>query len=128
MAETYDSLCAHNKKLDKNKAAMLLYINLMKHDIIPKADIVNIILEVQNMILELINKEGQKKLIDELSNLVFVLIKNTYLFIDIPEKLEVITNNVQYMANMKVTNRPSITHKAIFKHMDLLDQIKILKS
>jgi len=122
--ETYDMLCAHNKKLDKNKASMLLYINLMKHDIIPKIDIINLILDAQNMILDLINHESKKKLVDELSNLVFIMVKNTYLLIDIPEKLEEIMNNVQYIANMKVKNRPGITHKAIFKHMDLLDAIK----
>ena len=121
---TYDILCAHNKKLDQNKATILFFINLMKHDIIKKADIINIILEVQNMILELSNQNDKKQLVDELSNLIYVLVKNTHNFIDMPDKLEEIMNNVQYIANMKVKNRPSITHKSIFKHMDLLDEIK----
>lgn len=124
---SYDDLCLHNKKLDQNKATILLFINLMKHDIIQKGEIVKIILEVQNMILDLSNQNDKKQLVDELSNLIFVLVKNTYNFIDIPDKLEEIVNNVQYIANMKVKNRPSITHKSIFKHMDLLDEIKVLE-
>ena len=40
------------------------------------------------MILVLSNQNNKKKLVDELSDLVFVLVKNTYLFIDIQDKFK----------------------------------------
>ena len=120
---SFDDICKHNDLLDKNKSAALLYTHLVKYDIIPKKAIIDLINECQDFILKLLNIENKKQLVDELSEVIFILVKNSYHLIDDINILEQITNNIQYIANMKNTNRKSITNKTIFKHMDLIDAL-----
>ena len=120
----YDKMYERNKLLDKNRAAGLFYTNLMKIKIIEKNVIEKLILDTQNLLLESINKENNKTLVDELAELSFILIKNSYKEINTESNWETIRNNIEYLANMNSKNRASITNKTIFKNMDLVDETR----
>ena len=109
--------------LTKNKASILLLINLMKETLISNKEIIDIIIQVQDTILLTTNIEDKKIEVDELTELLYVMLKNTFAYITDPEIIEKIANNINYLANMKVKNRVSITNKAIFKHMDMRDEL-----
>ena len=109
--------------LTKNKASILLLINLMKETLISNKEIIDIIIQVQDTILLTTNIEDKKIEVDELTELLYVMLKNTFTHITDPEIIEKIANNINYIANMKVKNRVSITNKAIFKHMDMRDEL-----
>ena len=109
--------------LTKNKASILLLINLMKETLISNREIIDIIIQVQDTILLTTNIDDKKIEVDELTELLYVMLKNTFTHITDPEIIEKIANNINYIANMKVKNRVSITNKAIFKHMDMRDEL-----
>jgi len=109
--------------LTKNKASTLFFINLMKATLISSKAVIDIIIEVQDTILVIITIENKKVEVDELSELLYVMLKNTFADIKDEETIEKISNTINYIANMKVKNRPSITSKAIFKHMDMRDEL-----
>ena len=122
----YDIVCDNNKLIDKNKATALLYINLMKYNVIDKKKIIELIIQLQKLLLNLINIENNKELVNKISEIIYIFIKNAYIHIKENEQWEEINNNINYIANMKLKNRVSITNKSIFKHMDIIDEIKLI--
>ena len=95
----------------------------MKETLISNREIIDIIIQVQDTILLTTNIDDKKIEVDELTELLYVMLKNTFTHITDPEIIEKIANNINYIANMKVKNRVSITNKAIFKHMDMRDEL-----
>jgi len=118
-----DKETATINNLTKNKASVLLLINLMKQTLISNREIIDIIIQLQDTILITTNIDDKKIEVDELTELLYVMLKNTFAYITDPEIIEKIANNINYLANMKVKNRVSITNKAIFKHMDMRDEL-----
>ena len=100
------------------------YINLMLYDVIPPTKIISMINELQDDLLMLIKKENNVNIVEEMSELLYILIVygNSMLKI-VEEDWEEITNRVQFVSNIKNKSQPSISNKTIFKHMDILETI-----
>ena len=122
--ENYDKFCEMNKINDKRRSVSLFYINLMKKDVVSKDSIIDIILCTQNKIITLIDEEDKKEVIEELSELIFILVSNSTHFLEDHPEWNKITYNVEKVSKMKIKSRPSISNKTIFKHMDLIDELE----
>ena len=123
----YDSICDRNKMLDKNKALILFYINLMKIGLFSQEAIKNYIINLQNLLMQKMNINNNNIIVDELTEFIYLMITHCLIIFKDDENWEEINNNIQYVSNMNRNNRPSITNKTIFKHLDLLDFIKLNK-
>ena len=96
----------------------------MKEQIIEKEKIYNIIINLFNVIDNMIESNNKKNEIDELSEIIYIMVIGSYVFINIThvDLCKEIYNNVVRITNIK-SNMPGITNKCIFKHMDMLDII-----
>ncbi len=123
--EDYDKFCENNKKNEKLRAICTFYVNLMKEEIIDKLLIKQTILQLFNILNNMISDGTKKNELDELSELLYIIITNSYELIknDDPTSAEQIHDNIVKITKLKVKDTPGITNKCIFKHMDVLDEI-----
>lgn len=121
----YDRFCENNKNNEKIRGEFLFFTNLMKNNIIDYNIIYNIIINSFNILDKFIQEGNKKNEIDELSEIIYIVINNSYDIIksNDNEKYKLIYSNIEKIANMKVKTNPGITNKCIFKHMDLLDEL-----
>ena len=116
----YDQFCRNNKTNEKRRALSLFYVNLMLLKIIPDAKIVAMIAGLQTDMMEYIKKENSVNIVEEISELLFILITNSSARLKLmkPEWAK-ITENITIVSAMKAKSEPSISNKTIFKHMDI---------
>jgi hypothetical protein len=119
----YDNFCENNKKNDKRRALSAFYVNLMKENAIEKSHTINIIRNVQNYMMTKLTEEGNKEIIDELSENLSILIVNSSEDLENEDGWYDIIEKVKSYSKCKVKDYPSATTKSIFKHMDILDEI-----
>ena len=124
--ENYDKFCEMNITNEKRRSMSLFLTNLYKFDVITLDFIVNNIMNIQNMIVneEEIYNSDRKAEIEELSENLFILISNLN-FDELKSNSEWsnIYNNIMFIKNVDINIFLGISHKAKFKHMDILDKI-----
>ena len=125
--EDYDKYCDINKENERRRSTGAFYINLMKLDVVEKEEILSIIAELQTNQLNFVDKENVKHVVDELTEVLFIMISNVVEHFDATSNPEwnTIIKRVDVISKMKPGDKPSITSKSIFKHMDIMDLIKI---
>ena len=121
----YDKFCENNKKNENRRALSLFYVNLMKYNVINEVDIARNILEMFKILENMISSNIKKNELDELSELIYIMVINSYEVISYksPDEYKNIFNNIVKITNYKTKNYPGLTNKCIFKHMDILDEI-----
>lgn len=119
----YDKFCENNKTNDKRRALCMFYVNLMKENAIEKTHMIDIIDDVQTYMMTKVQDEGNKEIVDELSENLFILITNSYEYLEHEDGWENIIDNITVYSKSNVKDFPSATTKSIFKHMDIIDEI-----
>ena len=119
----YDKFCENNKTNDKRRALCTFYVNLMKENAISKTTMIEIINNIQKYMMEKLSQEGNKEIVDELSENLFILITNSSEELDDEDNWNEIVTNVSNYSKCKVKDYPSATTKSIFKHMDMIDEL-----
>ena len=122
---TFDEISDQNKEIDKKKGQAEFFINLFLYEQITDILIFNLIDNLLELFFEIINLNNKNYLVDQISDIIFIIISKFYLKVKDNEKIENILNSINYISNMKTLSRPSISNKTIFKFMDLKDKIKI---
>lgn len=117
----YDKFCAMNKDNDRRKAMSLFIVNLMKQGIIPPDQVIGIVISLQKLIREYIKTPGKTNELDEISENMFIIIKNSHKQLVTLEEWANVLNSVTYVSLLKAKSYPSITNKTIFKHVDILE-------
>ena len=84
--------------------------------------IIDIITNLQSYMMKLINAEDNKPIVDELSEVLYILVTKSANILKHKDDWEKILDNIKIISSMKVSERPSLTNKSIFKHMDILDE------
>lgn len=117
----YDKYCDNNKLNDRRKAMTAFIVNLMKKEIIKKEEVTSVILKLQTAILKYADEAGKTYEIEEIT-------ENIYIFITMSinelKGEESIMDNIKTCSQYKAKEHLSMTNRAIFKHMDILDFIK----
>ena len=122
--DDYDKFCENNKTNEKRRAISHFYVNLMKYNLIDKDDIINIIMELQIDVDRLIDEENQKSVVEELSEIMYILVTNSVTILGTHSMWNEIITNITHISNMKVKMKPSISSKTIFKYMDIMDVLE----
>ena len=127
----YARFCEVNKTNDKRRAMSLFIINLMKEGVITTFKIVDIVQQLQSLIREHLRQSDRANEVEELTENLFIILKDAHQCLKIGHADEwiVIVSEVEYTGQLKPKNAkyPSITNKTIFKHMDILDELKKTK-
>jgi hypothetical protein len=119
----YDRFCEINKINEKRKSLAAFYINLMNCGVISKAEIVDITRNLLVKVYEYISLENKKNEVEELTeNIALLYKKGLYESVDY-DRIDGFTINevIEKIANSKVKDYKSLTNKALFKFMDLID-------
>ena len=125
--ENYDKFCEINKINEKRKSLAAFYINLMYCGVISKDVIMSITRNLLAKIYEYISIENKKNEIEELTETIAILYKKDLYDTDQDnvsyEKIYgfTISEIVEKIANSKVKDYKSLSNKALFKFMDLID-------
>ena len=117
----YDRFCEMNKTNDKRKAMSLFIVNLMKEGIVSFDQVVELVLDLQKMIREFLKTPGKTNEMDEISENLFIIIKNSHTYLSSTDEWVNILNSVTFISLLKIKSYPSITNKTIFKHTDILE-------
>jgi hypothetical protein len=122
--ENYNKYCENNKLNDKRKAMSAFIINLMKKQIIEKEKVLDIILLLQNLVFEYIDLDNKTNEVDEITENIFIFsTMSATEFGNIPE-WDNIKSNIVKCSQYKSKEHKSISSRAIFKYMDILDFFK----
>lgn len=122
----YDKFCENNKLNESLRAEFSFFTNLLKLNCIRYEVIATIILNIYELVNTYIAAKTKKNEIDEISELLYILIANSYDSIksNHVQLYEVIELNIQKMIDIKKENNSDLNNKCVFKHMDLLDLLK----
>jgi len=119
----YDKFCEINKINEKRKSLAAFYINLMNCGVISKSEIIDITRNSLAKVYEYISLENKKNEVEELTeNIALLYKKGIYEGVNY-DKIDGFTINevIEKIANSKVKDYKSLTNKALFKFMDLID-------
>ena len=109
----------------------LFIINLMKQGVITTFKIIDIVHQLQSLIQENLRQSDRNNEVEELTENLFIILKDAHQFLSIghADEWTAIVSEVEYTSQLKPKNvkYPSITNKTIFKHMDILDELKKTK-
>lgn len=124
--QNYDRFCEINKINEKRKSLASFYLNLMNFGIISKSEIMQITRNLLAKIYEFISVENKKNEVDELTETIAILYKKELYEDDDGDDYEqiqgyTISEIVEKIANSKIKDYKSLTNKALFKFMDLID-------
>ena len=132
----YDGFCEMNKQNEKRKAITAFYVNLAINGFIKKKGVIKILTNILTSIMNMINVTDKKNEVDELTEIVGVLFNKELLddsYEDFNPKGDEpivdefyvlkrsIINTISSLAKKKVKDYPSLSNKAIFKYMDLIE-------
>jgi len=120
----YDKFCDMNKTNDRRKAMSLFIVNLMKQGIVAPDQVIELVLDLQKMIRDYLKTPGKTNELDEISENLFIIIKNSHQHLVSLEEWVNVLNSVTYISLLKIKSYPSITNKTIFKHIDILELFK----
>lgn len=122
--DDYDKFCENNKANEKRRALGLFFVNLWLNKAISSESLKHVINTIQNYMTNIIEKDDNENIVDELSELIFIMM--TKIIKDISdikddEFWKDVLQNIRDTSRLKKSSYPSITNKAIFKHMDIID-------
>lgn len=124
--ENYDKFCEINKINEKRKSLAMFYINLMHCGVISKREIMQITRNLLAKMYHYISIENKKNEVEELTETVALLYKKELYEEDEGDNYEQIEGYtigeiIEKIANSKIKDYKSLTNKAVFKFMDLID-------
>lgn len=126
----YDGFCEMNKINERRRAVTTFVLNLVNNGFINKTDLVNILINLLKMITDIVNQNDRKNEIDELTENVAIIFDKDLIdeVIDNADDKEdyyvggiSIIDVVNSLAKAKTKDYPSLSNKAIFKYMDLIE-------
>jgi hypothetical protein len=124
----YDLFCEMNRTNERRKAITTFYLNLAFNGYILKKDIVGILREILSMVTCLVSEPDKKNEVDELTGNIAILYNKEILDAvqgdDVGVYLvngESITDIITKFAKCKAKDYVSLSTKAIFRFMDLVE-------
>jgi len=120
----YDSFCDNNKINDKRKALTTFIVNLMKQNVLEKTEVVNIILYLFDLVFKNVDVENKNYEIEEITENIFIFITISIYDLKDHELWGKLFDNIKNLSQFKAKEHLSISSRAIFKYMDILDNIK----
>jgi len=124
--DDYDTFCKYNKSNDYRKATSVFIVNLVKKNVLDKELLLKIVIEIQNILLEYIDIENKSNEVDEISENIFLMVTESHSIMKMDElwKSQVMMT-IQNLSKMKVKERKSLSSRAIFKYMDIMDKVNV---
>ena len=121
----YDAFCKNNKTNEKRRALALFYVNLLLQEIVSEEKIATMLEDLQNDMLQYIKKEGCANIVEEMSEVVYILaINGAPKLKSQGDEWSSTMSRITHISTLKAKSEPSISNKTIFKHMDMVTALK----
>jgi hypothetical protein len=120
----YDKFCDYNKSNDSRKALSTFIVNMMKNGILKTTTITDIILFFQNRVFEYIELPNKSNEVEEITENIFILVTLSKMDCNECGEWKTITENLKQISQLKSKDKLSLSNRALFKYMDILDQLK----
>jgi hypothetical protein len=92
----------------------------------------DIVQQLQSLIREHLRQSDRTNEVEELTENLFIILKDAHAHLKTAhdEEWQAVVHEVEHNSQLKPKHAkyPSITNKTIFKHMDILDELKKIKS
>jgi len=122
--EDYDGYCENNKVNEQRKSLSMFFVNLMKRDVISHFDMIIIIEKLQSRINDYIHEHKSVNKVEEVTENLFIIVSNITEELKNSAACANILKKIQAVADYNIKEKPSLSNKVIFKHMDLLDVLE----
>ena len=121
----YDGFCNYTKTNDLRKAMASFIVNLMKKGALEKDKVLGLILSIQKLLKEYVDSDNRSNEVDEIIENLFLLLTQSITTLNKEEKwTSDILTNVQELSKLKSKDCKSLSSRAVFKCMDILDNLK----
>ena len=122
--DDYDGFCRNNKENARRQAVGKFFVNISRYGCVDAAAVADIIEEVQDYMMKLYIQEGKAEIVDALSEITgaMVVAGHEDVLAD-TDSWHNITENIKQVASLKSRDHSSLSNKAVFKHMDIMDVI-----
>jgi hypothetical protein len=117
----YDAFCANNKENDRRKATAEFITHLAPLGLIPHNKISFMTNTLVDRVQTLMNETDKTGEVDELTENIFLLMTSLIPLSQVPEDLQ---QKVLSLSQRKVKELPSMSSRAIFKYVDLMEKIE----
>ena len=121
----YNKFCDMNKANDKRKSTTLFLVNLANNGFITKIGVFNILKHLLQTVLIMITQLDKKNEVDELTENIAILFSKEIIdgFVNEEHCIDgnTVISVITKLAKCKVKDYPSLSNKAIFKCMDLVE-------
>jgi disulfide oxidoreductase YuzD len=123
----YDKFCDMNKINEKRKAVTTFFVNLAINGSIPKDGIINLLKDLLTMVTTMVNASDNKNEVDELTENIAILFNKSIIDSATYKRDEYLINGksivetITAFAKCKAKDYVSLSNKAIFKFMDLVE-------
>lgn len=125
----YDGYCNCVKKSDIRKANSSLIVNLTKKEVLLPENVIEIVIYLQEIIIEYSKEPNRTNEVEEIcDNLFIIMIEGSSILSKSEKWISNIIPKVIEMTKLKKehgADHPSMTNRAMFKCIDILDKLKI---
>jgi hypothetical protein len=134
----YDGFCANNKINDARKATSIFIVNLVKKEVLSKDILLSTIHSIINIILEYIDIPDKVNEVEEITENMFLLVSESHIYMNISPNESIdksteglpnesnswnlILEKIREISQMKVKEKKSLSSRALFKYMDIMDK------
>lgn len=125
----YDGFCNYTKTNDLRKAMASFIINLMKKDAVEKDKVLNLIFSIQLLANDYIESDNRVNEVDEIIENLFLLFTQSKSSLKTEEKwVSNVLPYIEQLSKLKSKDCKSLSSRAVFKCMDILDNLKTAKN
>ena len=120
----YDKFCKVNIDNERRKALSLFFVNLTTNKIISESTLQSMTCSLLSMLMTFIKEDNKKNEVDEIAENISILFSYNRQLFETCEELfdgDKFVATIEKLANCKAKTHPSLSSKAIFKFMDLIE-------
>ena len=120
-AKDYDGFCRVNKNNEIRRALSTFIANLVKQNVLSLEILVDVINTLQLSVEDLIYVDGQKNVVDELVENIFILVKIGRQQLMADKCWSGLNSTFTTMTKIQPKATPSLSNKTLFKYMDIVE-------
>lgn len=120
----YDGFCNYTKINDHRKATGTFIVNLMKKGILTSGRVLQVLVYIQKLLFDYIDQPDRANEVQEITENIFIFVTLGYpAYLDNPLWQDTF-DKITAFTKMSVKEHNSLSNRAIFKHLDILDYMK----
>lgn len=120
----YDKYCDNNKENDNRRAMTAFIVNLAKKGILKNEQVIGIIIQLEELVLKYIDELEKTNEVEEITENIFIFVTMSLESMSTNQEWIKVIDNVNLCSQSKPKEHPSMSSRALFKYMDILDFIK----